>query len=174
VELAASEYELDGKVYVWTGSRWYGKRDFVTPPAVTINRLNRLVGDAQDAKVVDPDEMVKRAQYAREHGQVPRALRLLRRAAAVRPGHVGTAAVLCSTLRQAGQPAEALKVAERHGASPYQPLLTSRAAALCDLGRWEEAHRLIRRVIATTKGKPAEEALSVRIRIRSNAPQLFR
>ena len=174
--MAASEYELDGKVYVWTGSRWYDKSDFTTPPSAVIARLNKLIAtdlETDDASITDPNELVKRAQLAREHGQLPRAIRLLKRAATARPNHIGTAAVLCSALRQDGRPAEALEATQHFAGSEYQPLLTSRAAALCDLGRWEDANRQIRRVIAISNGRAQEEALNVRKRIQQNAPELF-
>ena len=58
------------------------------------------------------------------------------------------AAVLCSILREGGLPDEALALADQHRSSNYPPILTSRAAALCDLGRWEEALQQIRQVLA--------------------------
>ncbi|MGD0997543.1 MAG: hypothetical protein ABR941_04405, partial [Thermoleophilia bacterium] len=71
--MAEAEFELDGKTYVWTGTRWYAKRDYLTPSADTVGRLNKLIAgelEADDAKISDPDEMVQRAQEAREHGQL--------------------------------------------------------------------------------------------------------
>jgi hypothetical protein len=62
---------------------------------------------------------------------------------------------------------------EDFAGSKYEPLLTSRAAALCDLGRWEDANRQIRRVIAISNDPEQEEAHNVLKRIQQNAPELF-
>ena len=171
-----SEHELGGKTYVWTGSRWYGKRDFRTPPVDVVNRLNKLIEgqlETQDAKLTDPEDMVRLAQSAREHGQLRRSIRLLEMAMAARPGHLGAATVLCSALRQDSRPSDALACTARFATVDYQPLLTSRAAAMCDLGEWENAYRAIGRVIAMSGGRSSQEALNVRSRIKANAPELF-
>jgi hypothetical protein len=46
--------ELDGLRYVWTGSRWYRQRDFLTPPGATTQRLQTLLPD--DIAVAQPNE----------------------------------------------------------------------------------------------------------------------
>ena len=47
--------ELDGLRYVWTGSRWYQERDFVTPPIVILRRLDALLPeDAAGAETIAP------------------------------------------------------------------------------------------------------------------------
>jgi hypothetical protein len=37
------EHVLDGVTYVWTGTRWYNKKTFLTPPSVVLTQLNELV-----------------------------------------------------------------------------------------------------------------------------------
>jgi hypothetical protein len=64
----------------------------------------------------------------------------------------------------------ALEVLSRipEGAQTH-PVLTSRAAALCDLDRWPEADKIIRRALGRLRGRPkleATEAFSVLQRIR--------
>ncbi|MCB0226529.1 MAG: hypothetical protein KDI02_22745, partial [Anaerolineae bacterium] len=52
----------------------------------------------------------------------------------------------------------------------YSPLLTSRAAALCDLKRWEEAKKTIGRCLVISKN---ETAFSVVNRIKAERPDLY-
>jgi tetratricopeptide (TPR) repeat protein len=171
---------LDARRYVWTGARWYGATDYLTPPVKIVRQLNALIAGqlmVEDDAVANPDELLDRAKRAQEAGgQLDRALRLARRACGARPGHVGSAAVLCSILRETHRPEEALAVAERFRGSGYPPILTSRAAALCDLGRWEEAIRQIRQVLAIgmRTGTSSGEALAVYSRIKAGAPGLLK
>lgn len=171
---------LDGKSYIWTGTRWYGATDYLTPPVTIVNRLNAvLAGQAksEDDAVVDPDELLSRAKRARESGQHQRALQLARRAFDARPQHWGTLAVLSSLLREVGRPREALAIADRFRSSEYPPLLTSRAAALCDLDEWKTALEQIKQVMAIenrSAGHSRDETMNVYRRIKANAPQLFR
>jgi hypothetical protein len=57
--------ELDGLRYVWTGSRWYRQRDFLTPPRATIQRLQALL----------PDDFAESPPSADEPIKCPRSLR---------------------------------------------------------------------------------------------------
>ena len=43
--MGESHYELDGQDYVWTGTRWYRRCNYVTPPGALIGRLNKLLPD---------------------------------------------------------------------------------------------------------------------------------
>ncbi|MBE0481569.1 MAG: hypothetical protein IBX68_11405 [Dehalococcoidia bacterium] len=171
------EVELDGKIYVFTGSSWIGKQDRIAPPVATVGRLNSVIRkqlDIEDSSITNPDKLVRLAKRAREAGQITRAIVLLRRATAIRPNHPGTATMLSSVLRQAKRPSDALAATERLATSEYTPLLTSRAAALCDLERWDEAFRLVRRVIVLSNGRTDAEALNVRSRIKAHAPEWFK
>ncbi len=165
---------LDGDRYVWTGGTWYSAADNMKPPVGIIARLNALVSKelkVDDARITDPDDLLDRAKQAHASEQFDRALELAKKAHALRPDHFGTGAVLCSILRKRNRPDEALAIADRFRASEYPPLLTSRAAALCDLDRWDEALAQIRQVLALTTS--AGEALAVYARIKANAPYLF-
>ena len=75
--------------------------------------------------------------------------------------------MLCSTLRALGKPAEAVRVTEQWHNTNYGPLLTSRAAALCDLGEWRAAKRIIARV------HNSDSAASVVGRIKRARPDLY-
>jgi predicted Zn-dependent protease len=169
----------DGKRYTWDGSRWYGTDDYTQPPQGIVQRLNALIAHqvaAEDAAVSDPAELLSRAKRAQASGQLQRAAKLARQVCVADPGNIGAAAVLSSILREMGRPEEALEIADRFRSSGYPPILTSRGAALCDLGRWEEALHQIRQVLAIgmrTQGRGSGEALAVHGRIKANAPELF-
>jgi hypothetical protein len=164
--------------YTWDGDRWYGTNDFQSPPQAIVPHLDDLIVDHLDAddEVSDIDELLDRAKRAQSGGQFRRAMSLAERAHTSKPGRIGAATVLCSVLRSAGRPEQALAIADRFRSSGYPPILTSRAAALCDLSRWEEALKQVRQVLAIgmrTQGRGSGEALSVHGRIKANAPDLF-
>ena len=68
------------------------------------------------------------------------------------------------------RPEEALIATERARATGYLPLLTSRAAALCDLESWEDAKAELSRVLAVGK---SPEAFAVVRRIKASRPDLY-
>jgi tetratricopeptide (TPR) repeat protein len=168
-----------GRRYTWDGEAWYGTDDFKTPPQSLIPILDALIADrlhAEDATVSDEQDLLDRAKKARALGQLQRARALAERVHDANPSHVGAPAVLCSILREMGRAENALDVADRYRSSNYGPILTARAAALCDIGRWEEALRQINQVLAIDfrqHGTGSGEALAVRGRIKANAPELF-
>jgi tetratricopeptide (TPR) repeat protein len=132
--------------------------------------------EADDAAITDLQEVLDRAKRARDAKLLPRARRLAERVLASKPHHLGAAAVLSSILRDELRPEEAIAIADRFPSSRYAPLLTSRAAALCDLGRWAEALHDIRAAFRSDRAErrqPSEEALHVHARIRAGAPELF-
>ena len=146
----------------------------MVPPTVIIFRLNALIEAeiaAEDAGISDQYALFSRAKGAVALGQWQRAKKLATQAFEQNSDNPGRAAAFCSILRQIGCPDEALTIAERFSASTYVPILTSRAVALCDLGRLNEALRQITQVLAL---KPDDElALLVLGRIKSHAPHLF-
>lgn len=169
--------QLDGKSYTWNGNGWCGP-DNAVPPKIIVDTLNRRIAtqlEIEDLEIADADELIKVARDAQKAGQKNRALNLASRAYQLQPS-AGTAAVYCSYLRSCNKPAEALEVADRFSKDRYPPILTSRAAALCDLERWEEGLKQIRQVLAIchASGKDAGEALSVFGRIKSDKPHLLK
>jgi hypothetical protein len=94
----------------------------------------------------------------------------------VNPENATAAAILSSILREKGRARTALALADRFQDSGDAYVLTSRSAALCDLGRWDEALAQILKVIgieAGAQGGASDESLAVFGRIKSNAPHLF-
>jgi hypothetical protein len=93
------------------------------------------------------------------------------------PGNLYAVAVLCSCLRHQGKPEEALKESAPYKTEGYPPLITTRAAAFCDLKRWEEAKTEIGKVLSYQKKNNAwrhSEPFQVINRIKSARPDLFR
>jgi len=169
---------FDGNQYIWNGKKWFDKNTFLEPPKAIVSKLDALSANqiaADDDAVTDLDELMKRAKQAQEHGQIQRALKLIRQVHEKSPNNVGAVAMLCSILRTANQPEEALSFADKFRNTNNSPLLTSRAAVLCDLNRWEEGLKQIKQVLAIgmRRGGSNSEALAVYSRIKKNAPELF-
>lgn len=149
----------DGSTYEWNGSAWV---DVATHLRAAAGAELRAI----EAAIAGFDALLSAAMNAKAAGDFPRADRLLARALAIRPAHEGALCVLCSLRRLQQDPERGLEETAAVGAtSRYAPLLTSRAAALCDLGRWEEAGRQIEVVLAM--GNVSDEALAVVKRIQS-------
>jgi len=160
--------ELDGKRYVWTGDSWYETEEFLKPPQVIVRRLNRLLTrklEQEDADISDVSILLERAGKARTAQQYHRAESLARQCLKLDHGSQAALAVLCAVLRARRQPQRALDETDAYSGTTHVPLLTSRAAALCDLKRWDEARGTISRALAMGE---SEEAFGVMQRIKAN------
>jgi len=167
------DIELDGKRYVWAGDSWYEAEEFLKPPQVVVRRLNRLLTEKleeEDANISDVCILLERAGKAREALQYHRAENLARQCLKLDPHNQAALAVLCAVLRARGQPQRALDETDAHSNTTHPPLLTSRAAAFCDLKRWEDAKATIGRALAMGK---SEEAFAVMHRIKAERPELY-
>lgn len=167
--------ELEGKGYIWDGSAWCELETFLRPPGAVVSKLNRQIQDQltqSDEAATDFQELLSRAKIARDAKQLQRSERLLRRALTIKPDHRGVLAILCSLLRDRGASERALAETHAFRDLSYPPLLTSRAAAYCDLGQWEEAKREIARVLAMP-GKDKGAAFSIVNRIKAARPDLY-
>jgi len=163
---------MDGAQYTWTGSDWYDS-SFVDPPATIVRKLNMALASVlrkEDEKISSIKEMVQRVIEARDALQYDRSEALARRILTIKPKNGTALAVLCATLRARNQPQQALDETEIGAKLSNTALLTSRAAALCDLRRWEEAKRVVGRALAIAS---SEEAFSVVNRIKAAAPHLY-
>lgn len=172
------QVEYEGEKFRWTGKEWVSSETYLEPPTAVCHRLDELAREKFtlcDNSLPSPDELLEEAKLALENHRGfhhERAENLAHRALEFQHD-AGAAAVLCSALRARGKPAEALSWADQFVGSGYPPLLTCRAAALCDLGRPQEARKQIDQVIAIAKksGKPVSgEAWSAWRRIDSGCP----
>src|SRR6266446_5628259 len=128
----------EGERYKWDGIRWLTDSYLIVSEVVAA-RLNECYAEmieADDMAITDIQQLLDRAKMARDAKSLTRAKRLVERVLRANPHHLGAAAVLSSVLREQLAPDQALAVADRFPGCRYTPLLTSRAAALCDLGRW--------------------------------------
>lgn len=167
--------ELKGKRYTWDGVAWYELTTFLRPPGAIASKLNRQLQDVlaqSDEAITGFQELLSRAKEARDAKQLKRCEHLLRRALDLKPGHGGALAILCSLLRVRGAPERALAETDAFRSLSYPALLTSRAAAYCDLEQWEEAKREIARVLAMP-GQDREAAFSIVHRIKAVRPDLY-
>jgi predicted Zn-dependent protease len=168
-------FDLEGVAYRWDGWRWRPLEGRDTPPKDVLRRLNHLRMQAErqsEHDSTDVSMLVGLAIRARKSDAAGRAERFARRILALDPENGIAAAILSSVLREKGRPKEALEIAERFKDSSHAAVLTSRAAALCDVKRWGEALEQIERVIQIElngQGFNSEEALAVHGRIQGNS-----
>ncbi|MHB2019912.1 MAG: tetratricopeptide repeat protein [Candidatus Xenobia bacterium] len=136
--------QYQGQTWRWNGKHWADARNGQIPPLALARRLDAAgadiiqIGDARLRKVQDK---ISAARIARQAGQLQRAERLVREVLELYPTNPAALAVLCSLLRMKGHPEQALAITDVFQDSPT--LVTSRAAALADLGRNAEAARVI-------------------------------
>lgn len=164
--------ELDGKKYIWDESGWVDE-NYITPPQIIIRRLNQeLAGklEQEDRGITDVYVLAERARQARENKQYDRAELLARKILEIDPENHSGLAVLSASLREKGFPRRALAETDRYQTTSNPALLTSRAAAYCDLEMWEEAKRTIGQALAIQK---SDEALLVVQRIKKARPDLY-
>ncbi|MCO6450225.1 MAG: hypothetical protein J5I90_05495 [Caldilineales bacterium] len=165
--------DFENKKYTWTGKRWYETDTFATPPAGIIHKLNWALEEHvkhEDDSVSNVGELLRLASFARENGQAKRAEQLGRRALSIDPDSLAAVAVICAALRAQKRPAEALGFSYPYRERGSLPLLTSRAAAFCDLKQWRDAKREISYAFSIGE---SEEAYNVLHRIKSERPDLF-
>ena len=165
--------ELERKSYIWTGSAWHEATTFLSPPSAVIPKLNNRLSDAleeADKNTADIHLLIKRAANARDWLQYSRSEKLARRILKLEPSNEPALAILCATLRARGFAQKALAETDDYKSLPYSVLLTSRAGALCDLGRWEEAKKTVGRSLAISK---SAEAYNVVNRIKAEKPDLY-
>lgn len=168
------QVEVDGVSYIWNGKFWVNSRTFLAPPRAVESILNQKLSrelSIEDAKETNPEVLLKNARIARDNCQYQRALELCYRVLAMRSGHLGVAAVLCSVLRSKGMPERALHETQAFKGRAYIPLLVSRAAAMCDLEMWEDAKKEIGKALAVPGAH--ESAFAVVNRIKAARPNLY-
>jgi hypothetical protein len=156
---------LEGKSYHWNGQAWLDA-DYLRVP----ERLAQELSDHFLDEWLQPDQdnWMEKAVNLRRRGadlENRATLRLVARACrnrlAANPDELATIAILSSALRHLGQPNQAEEVTRAYLDAA---ILTSRAAALCDLGRWHEAEETVKLALRHGGGR---HALQVRWRIQA-------
>ena len=173
--------KYDNRTYSWTGKEWVDIETFTCPPGMTISNLNAILLSElkeEDEKITDFQQLLDRAKDAKAQTQYSRAESLVRKALHLSPDYPGALAVLCSCLRSLNRPEEALEASESHKMVEYPPLILTRAAALCDLGRWEDAKIETRKVLAIAKKHSSWGYVNIQVskllnRIKATRQDLF-
>jgi hypothetical protein len=163
---------FSGILYTWNEKCWVGP-DHIKPPEIIITKLNRKLKIyllREDQKIADTSVLAQRTKIARENSDYARAERIARRILQLEPNHQFGIAILCATLRGMGMPQRALDETDLYKFTKNPALLTSRAAAFCDLGNWEKAKKTIAMALAIAKG---DQAFSVVNRIKKARPDLY-
>jgi len=181
VQTQHTTIKYDNRTYSWTRKRWVDIETFTSPPAMIVDQLDALLLPIlleEDDKISDVQQLLDRAKEARDQKQHSRTESLARQILHLAPGNLGAMAILCSCLRAVGKPEEALRASELHKMLEYPPLILTRAAALCDLGRWEAAIIEVRKVLAISKkhsswGYVNSQAPKLLNRIKAIRPDLF-
>jgi len=167
------EMEWEGRRYFLSPQGFYDAQTFLKPPEAVHQHLKAAY--ARELEIIFHTErnvpfLLKHSRLAKDLGHLDLAEKITEQALIAEPQNCFAIARLSSILRAKGQPRQALEVAGRipEGAQTH-PILTSRAAALCDLELWPEADKIIRRALGRLRGRPkleATEAFSVLQRIR--------
>lgn len=166
------EIEHEGRKYYWTEKQGIIGADYVVPPRRLRATLEgKLASDIDrlDAQVTDFQVLLEKAIVAKRAGMLPRAHRLAERAVSMNPDHEGAVSLLSSVLRRRNRPEEALELTDRFATTRNSAVLTTRAAALADLGRLEEALSVAKRAwaISSDRGTPDAELRALFPRLES-------
>jgi tetratricopeptide (TPR) repeat protein len=166
------ELDWEGRKYFLSPQGFYDAQTFLKPPEAIHQHLKAVY--ARDLELVVQAErnvplLLKHSGMAKQLGYLDLAQKITEQALLAEPQNNYAIARLSSILRLQGQPQQALQVTGRipEGKQTHQ-ILTSRAAALCDLELWLEADKVIRRALGSLRNRPkmeATEAFSVFQRI---------
>jgi predicted Zn-dependent protease len=163
---------FQGETYMWTGNGWVDS-SFIKVSKALERELEMQLGEsplAEEDQIDDVAELIIRAREARENEDYKRAVKLAQRIIKLEPHNHAGVVMLCATYRAMEKPTTALRETERFLPTNNPALLTSRAAAYCDIGHGPEALRTIKQALA--KGGGAQ-AWAVYGRIEAEFPELI-
>ncbi len=166
----------EGEEWVWDGDRLYNAKSFMEPIGSLRPTLNLILQEhleGFDENIDDTKYLIAEATKASNNQQFKRAIKLAEKALEQSENNHTAATELSSALRQSGNSRRAVEVTERFRHSNSPALLTTRAAALTDIGEYEEAHSVIRRALAASRGGSKGPAFLVYNRLKKEAPELF-
>jgi hypothetical protein len=168
------EMQYQGKRYVYNGRSWTDSSG-MKPPQTVINALDierDRKARAEDVGNFNADDLLRRAIIERDNGRLVRAQELAERACQVAPMSIGPVITLSSILRDRGEPERALELTAPFESHGNHVLLTTRAAALFDLRRWDEGKRVLDRAYAIAKSlrQPTHEIANCYARHKSESP----
>ncbi len=145
------EIVVDGKTYKWFEKGGITDARYVTPPQVEAEKVRLALAPHVkkfDLEVKDPSELLQRATRAKNDNWHARCLWIADHMLALDPGNESAAVMQSSALRDLGRAEDAVAATEPFERSGGCALLTTRAAALLDVGRRDEAIRCAKRAWA--------------------------
>ena len=155
------EMEWGGRRYSLSPQGFYDTRTFLRPPEAIHRHLKTK--SAKHLETVCQRErnvplLLEFSRLAKDLAELDLAEKITKQALSLAPRDPSAVARMAGILRAKGQPKEALEViAHLPEKAQTPPLLTSRAAALCDLQLWSEADKVIERALGKLKGSSAIE-----------------
>ncbi len=166
------EVTYKGIAYIFDSRLWYEAKTFQTPPSTVINELEKIAGSKVKYEWEDIDDchqllkIASKKAFQEKHKEV---VKITKRILSLnfncnRTQTEMAASKLCASLRALSKPQDALLETEKYKKHSSGYLLISRAAALCDLQRWDEAEAVINRV-------DGRIAYSVKRRIQKERPK---
>lgn len=150
---------IDGTEYTWSETHGVLGPNQLAPPLNVRNKVLAAIQDQiaeRDEALDDPTKLVEHARRAKEQGQYRRAIRLATKALELNAAATNAAAVMSSSFRKIHEPELALEITSRFASSRNHAVLCTRAAAMADLERFEEAFPLADQAYAASGGKSEE------------------
>ena len=156
------ELEWDDRKYFLSNGAFYDAKTFLRASTAIADQLRCIYRQRQQQvcqTVRSVALLIKYAREAKELGSLKLAEELTERALATEPRNPYAIALLSSVFRNQGQPRKAVEIInDLPETCQTAAVLTSRAAALCDLGMSAEAERIIRKVLYILRDAPRIEA----------------
>ena len=161
-------YELDGQRYYYDRGRWFTS-NYMTAPTELTGRLNTLLAEKEDLSEKSFTELIKLLDRAK-HGQNTQYAVKIAEEALEKAEEVSDISRLLPRLtslyRQVGNPQKAINVAKEYTDMFNrkvwsQALLTSIAAAYCDLEDYETAKKFADIARSAFDGVPSPELMGV-------------
>ena len=166
--------EYEKEKYQYKNGSWFNIKTFEVPPLAILKRLNNERHKTIDQDALSYDEILNEAQRAREEHMYNKAAGFCSKAILKEPDQLGARVIMASIQRQQNRPDEAIKTLGAIKNSGLASAHTVKAAAFCDLGRWDEALKACKQALATAGQADKKVVFAVYNRIKKERPELFK
>ena len=167
-----SEYIYEGEKYYFTGKKWLAKNRIEVPLAV-VSKLNNILLGKLDLASMSNESLVKFAIDLKEGENNQLAIKVMELLLSRNDFSIikNIMPRLVSCYRKVGKSEEAIRKAEAYnsmykGRLTSHALLTTLAAAYCDIENYEEARKYANRARVMEGEDASEELISVYCRIK--------
>ncbi|NOK60942.1 MAG: hypothetical protein GFH27_549289n76 [Chloroflexi bacterium AL-W] len=165
--------EFNGKKYILTRVGWVDTNTHLRVDVSTSRKLYKAAARAEGSyrnAILNPANLLDQARRDREDKRLFQAEQLVRQVLSLDSNYVGAQALLCGILRDRGLPQAALDATVHARRLSDHALLTSRAAAYCDLRCWDEAVLELKPVLAAGGDS---ESFRIVWRIKDECPEAY-